>query len=260
LTATTERNVRPTEPTLETDLRWQRGDGAKAPQPGEALVWCSILRRQPVDWAALEQLLSSRERERAVRFVTDELRHRYVVTQGVARQILSGCIGIPPEAIAYETSEKGKPHLANEGVPTLEFNITHSADLMLMAVVRGEPVGVDVERVRPMDDGLRIAKRFFSEHESSWLNGLSSQEQDLAFFRLWTRKEALLKATGDGITGGLAEAEVVAPDNTFAPTVTFESKASGRTTWHLTELEPARGFIGALAARAKPERLICATW
>lgn len=204
--------------------------------------------------------MSARERERAARFATEELRHRYVVTQGVARQILSQCTGIAPEAITYALSENGKPRLANETATDLEFNLTHSADLMLMAVTRGGPVGVDVERIRPMDDGLSIAKRFFSDHEATWLKSLSAEERDPAFFRLWTRKEALLKATGDGITGGLAEVEVVAPDNTFSPLVTFKSKASGATTWHLTELEPARGFIGALATSVKPRNLTCATW
>lgn len=147
-----------------------------------------------------------------------------------------------PERVAFETDARGKPRLATES--GVEFNLAHSADLMVLAVTRGVAVGVDVERVRPMNDAQGIARRFFTPREADWLQYQKGAELERAFFNAWTRKEAILKATGEGISSGLASIELLDADGQFLPLI---SHGLHGAMWALHALEPATGFVAALA-------------
>lgn len=160
------------------------------PQPGsnEIHVWDIDLDGAAADTA----VLSTNERERAARFRFDEHRARFMRGRAALRTILARYTGADPAGIAFEYNRFGKPELA--GGTGLKFNTSHSAGRQLVAVA-GREVGVDVERVR---SGFRfedIVKRFLLPEEAA---GVSSAEM---FFRVWTRREAFLKATGQGLTG-----------------------------------------------------------
>lgn len=227
------------------------------PDPGEVQVWCSLLRCKPQVLSRLELVLSREERERAARFRTSELRDRFTLSRVVLRQILGGCLGVAPGRVDFTSDAKGKPRLAEEG--GIDFNLAHTADLMVLAVTRGMEVGVDVERVRRLPDSYGIARRFFTPRESDWLQQQTGEELDRAFFNLWTRKEAVLKATGAGISGGLESIELLDHDRRFVPLV---SHGEHGTMWALQALEPAEGFVAALAlpSNTVPDKLRTASF
>lgn len=230
--------------TSPSDLLWPLANRVEAPERGVVQLWCGVLRFEPEAFAGLERLLSIEERQRASRFRTDELRHRFMVSRGLMRRVLGGGRCLPPDQLRFTTDDHGKPHLVN-GRET-QFNLSHSRDLMLLAVTRGMPVGVDIEQVRRLKDAHGIAHRFFTARESEWLRGRQGSEVDSAFFSLWTRKEAILKATGEGISSGLETIELLDAGGRFLSSVSHGKQG----VWTVQELQPATGFVAALAVPA----------
>jgi 4'-phosphopantetheinyl transferase len=168
-----------------------------------------------------------------------------VVSRILLRRVLGACLARPADRLEFITDANGKPHLADAA--GLHFNLAHTGDLMVLAVTAGSPVGVDVERVRELKDACGIARRFFTARESGWLQGRRGKGLSLAFFRLWTRKEAILKATGEGLSRGLEVLELLDKRGRLLPSV---SRGSPGAVWRLHALEPAAGFVAALAVPA----------
>jgi 4'-phosphopantetheinyl transferase len=171
--------------------------------------------------------------------------------------VLGGYLGSAPEAVRFEYGERGKPRLAEGG---LEFNVSHSGELALAAVTAGVEVGVDVEAVRGMEDALRISERFFSAAERVVLAACPAAERDAAFFRCWTRKEAYVKAVGDGIALGLDRFDVSLDEGEGARFLALESDAGRATAWSLTHVDPGPGYVGALALPAHPRAVRGFEW
>lgn len=142
----------------------------------------------------------------------------------------------------------------------IQFNLAHSQDLALVAVTRLGPVGVDVEQLQPINDAAELGRQFFSERESTILDALPIAERPAAFFNLWTRKEALLKATGEGIGHLLHRVEVSCLNNEPARFLALPGSAGELDEWALHALAPAPGFVAALAVRARIARLECRQW
>lgn len=194
--------------------------------------------------ASLAELLSDDEQQRAARFRFEIHRRRYVAARGQLRRILSAYTGVAPEAVAFTYGPKGKPSVAG-----IEFNLSHSADLGAVALTRATPVGIDVEMMRPTRDLDGLARVSFSPREQQQLRALSGEEKLEAFFRCWTRKEAYVKATGDGLSAALDSFDVDFGDEP-AP-IRLASAHDVWTTWPLDL--GRRGFAGAVAVRG-------ATW
>jgi len=200
-------------------------------------------------------LLSAAEQAKASRFYREVHRRRYVVAHGTMRTILAHYLGEPADSLAFVEGAHGKPSLIRApGASRLpiEFNLSHSDELALVAVALGRPVGVDLERWSPESEHLELAERFFSPSERDALRALAGDAERLiaGFFAAWSRKEAYLKATGDGITRGLHHFDVsLAPDE---PARLLEDRldpaAAGR--WTMQALAPADGFSAALVATA----------
>jgi len=162
--------------------------------------------------------------------------------------------------VFYE-GPNGKPVLASSaGEDTLHFNLSHSCGLAVYAITRAVPLGVDVERIRPMNDMQDIASRFFTAHENGLLQAVSSHQRLEAFFNCWTRKEACLKATGQGIGEGLAEVEVTLAHGEPARVLSIMGSTQAAAGWSLHALEPATGYVSALAYRGKRLKLACRTF
>lgn len=156
--------------------------------------------------ASFTALLDAGERERAARFRSDEHAHQFLVTRALQRSVLSVYAPeIAPADWRFVAGERGKPELAPEfsGVG-LRFNVTHTASLVVMAVTRAGLVGVDAESLDARAAPLALATRYFTADEARQLAGCSASEQQRCFYRLWTLKEAWLKATGRGVADGLA--------------------------------------------------------
>jgi 4'-phosphopantetheinyl transferase len=151
-------------------------------------------------------LLSGDELVKAGRFRAELDRRRFIVCRGVLRSVLSRYLGDPPESLEFRYGPHGKPALKlGSGKHELHFNVSHCGDRALYAVALNREVGIDVERVRediPADD---IATRFFSDHEAAAISGLPGSDRHRAFFQLWTRKEAFLKAQGHGLSASLRD-------------------------------------------------------
>ena len=176
------------------------------PQLGQeqAHVWHVNLERVSADEQRWENLLSTDERERAARFRFPRDRRRYTATRALLRALLGGYLETEPESLNFRYTEHGKPALAgaNEG-SNLQFNVSHSDGVALFGLTLGRTIGVDVERVRHDFDVVTIAKRFFSATEQRTFAALPAAQHHRAFFDCWTRKEAYVKALGDGCTGNL---------------------------------------------------------
>jgi 4'-phosphopantetheinyl transferase len=193
--------------------------------------------------AACRDLLSSEEKARADRFVFARDHDSYTLSQGALRLLLASYLTIPAHEIRLAAGPKGKPSLLDE--PHLDFNKSHSKGLALYAFTDACAVGVDVEEVRQLPDFQQIASRFFCPGEAQEL--ASVNDTAAAFFRCWTRKEAYIKAVGDGLSIPLDEFQVTLLAEHPVRFVHIGNDERAAFTWNLHHLEPAVGYIGALA-------------
>ena len=193
-------------------------------------------------------LLDDEERRRATRFVRDVHRRRFIAAHGALRTILAGYLDARPTALAFVNGEHGKPALRNvTGRPSVEFNLSHSDDLALVAVARARAVGVDLERWSEVEH-LELAERFFSPGERDALRALAHAPHlvEAGFFAAWTRKEAYLKATGQGIARGLHHFDVALTPGEPARLLADRLDDAATARWSMIALEPAPGYSAAL--------------
>jgi 4'-phosphopantetheinyl transferase len=193
-------------------------------------------------------LLSPEELERAHRFAFQHLRDEYILGRGLTRCILGTRIGVPPQSIRFYYSSRGKPYLQPRN--EWHFNVSHSKSLFVCAMTTAGEVGVDIERVRPMEDALKIARQFFCESENWRLQQLPEEHQATAFFECWTRKEAFLKATGEGLTRELDSFAVTFGPGEAPRFERIDDPADDPSRWSLKAFAPAESYVGAVAVRA----------
>ena len=214
----------------------------------EIHVWATTLAVEPGVLEKFAGTLAPEEKERANRFKFEHLRNRYRAGRGALRAILAQYLQIDAAALRFDYLENGKPLLADEFAKSgIHFNLAHTGDLALVAVTRIGRVGVDVESVRPIKNAGELVARFFSKREDGLFQKVSPEEKPAAFFNLWTRKEALLKATGEGITRSLNLVEVSFLPGEPARLLAISGDAKAAERWALKELAPAQGFAGAAA-------------
>jgi 4'-phosphopantetheinyl transferase len=236
---------------------WPSAPGYPSLEPNAVHVWAIPLAAPPATCAALEVVLSPDERRRAARFRFDQHRNRFIVGRGRLRMILGRYLNFEPAAIEFDYSERGKPFLASRlGRSGLEFNFSNSGLLALLAVTRDQAVGVDLEAVRPIQDVDGLVTRFFSPRENAIFHTISEEHKPAAFFNLWTRKEAWLKATGQGIGHALNQVEVSFLNGDEAKFLGLPSGFS-LSAWHLRSMTPAPGLVAALARAGELPTLQC---
>jgi 4'-phosphopantetheinyl transferase len=204
-----------------------------------------------------KSILSLDEHERAGRFRKIRDAQRYVATRGSLRRLLGGYLTIEPDRLQFAYDPFGKPLLASEETLTsIRFNVSHSDDLALFGFVRGHQIGVDVERIHPDIDVEDLAARYFSSNEFKKLCSLPADRRREAFYCGWTRKEAYLKARGEGLSFPLDRVEV-----SLSPNEPAILKASGDPAlsrhWIVQHLSPAPGYIGAAAVEGRDMAFRC---
>ena len=209
---------------------------------------------------ALWPVLSLDEQARARRFFQERHRRRYAIAHGALRQILATYLERPAETIEFATGPHGKPTVFHPEPATrrLEFNLSHSGDLALVAVAWDRPVGVDLEEWERDMNHLELAERFFSPREREALRALAASADDLVrgFFAAWSRKEAYLKASGHGVTHGLHHFDVTLAPHEPARLVADRRDAQAPERWRLVTLPPAPEFSGALVVAAPFDELL----
>lgn len=244
----------------ELEINWPVPAAFPPLAGAEVHVWAAPLELPEVRLAAIAATLSPDEQARAARFHFVRDRGRFIAGRGFLRALLGRYLQAEPSQLKFTYSPRGKPSLTAPADQDLHFNLAHSDGLALLAVTRACPVGVDVERINPLRDAEGITERFFSTRESAALKALPADQKPVAFFNLWTRKEAWLKATGDGISEFLSKSEVSLLPDEPARFLSILGDAQAAAAWTLQDLSPAAGFKAALAAPAQDLRLHCWRW
>ena len=226
------------------------------PEPGEAgglsqdvHVWLLDLDPPERVMRRLPETLDARERARASAFLFRRDRTRYVATHGLVRYVLAGYLGGSASEVVYGYGRHGKPYLTVRGTrAALAFSVSHSANWCLCAVALKQEVGVDIEQIRADRDHMAIAERYFSRAERVAIRALPATLRLRAFYDCWTRKEACLKASGDGLSVPLDSFDVpVAPD----PLPVLARSEADRHSPRLATLPAVPGFAAALAVAGR---------
>jgi 4'-phosphopantetheinyl transferase len=180
-------------------------------------------------------MLSDDERSRAEAFRFPDLRRKFTLARGVLRVLAGRYTGVPPEAVTFQYNAAGKPELwpRDSG---LSFNLSHSGGLAAYAFAMASEVGIDVEQVRPIPDLESIAARHFSAPECSELFAADPASRCEIFYRIWTRKEAYVKAIGSGLSIALKSLDLG----------TCSLYSSAGRAWSIHSLAPPSGYAGAL--------------
>ncbi len=215
-------------------------------------VWVFQIDQEDTVVEQLRSTLSQDELARAARFLDPAHQHRFIVGRGRLRQILAHDIGNPPSALNFTATKTGKPFLR---APTRgpHFNLSHSGGTAALGVCRTSPLGIDIESIRIVHDGL--AQRFFAASEVTELNSLPDTQQQQAFFRCWTRKEAFLKATGEGIARGLDSFQVALNPDEPARIKAIDNNAEAARAWKLLDFDPGPEMLGSIALQVPHARL-----
>ncbi|MCL4176651.1 MAG: 4'-phosphopantetheinyl transferase superfamily protein [Verrucomicrobia bacterium] len=239
------------------DVLWNAAPGGLRPADGNVHVFCSPLDVPSKRLEELAQLLSYGEWRRANHFYLERDRNRFIAGRGTLREILAALFELNPAHLVFTRGEFGKPHIAAPAAArSLHFNLAHSDAIAVYAIAKHE-LGVDVERIRAMDDAEQIVSGFFSPREKCLLQALPAEQRREAFFNCWTRKEAYLKAIGSGLNDQLDQIEV-----SLAPGDAAELLGVPATLppWRLHSLRPAAEFVGALAIRPEDSHVNCWQW
>ena len=227
----------------------------------EIHLWLVSLELSEAYLRYLWGLLSGDEQQRADRFHFERDRLRFIASRGTLRCILSGYTHLPPERLRFQYGSSGKPALSEDWNPSdLRFNLSHSHELALYAFVPCHEIGVDIERVYQVQDVETLARRFFSRREYETLQSSPEYLKLEVFYNCWTRKEAYIKACGDGVSMPLDRFEVSLALNEPAQLFSIEGSQAEASRWQLHAFVPAPDYIAALAVEGGHWKLVQAHW
>ena len=227
-------------------LPFPRGDG-------RVLVLSFKTAVEPKAADRMLALLDQGERERWNRFLSAKAKDEFLAGRSLLRTVLGHATGCCPQSLALSYNAKGRPELAHGGPA---FNLSHSHGLGLLALSQSGRVGVDVERVRPVTDLLGMARRYFTPDEVGDIVAADASGQLDVFYQLWTRKEAFIKAHGEGVAYGLDRVQVTSGAD-VPPRFIRLAEGDDPAAWSLSHLDPAPGFQGALAVDSSTAEVTC---
>jgi len=247
-----DRKPRPETPWLQT----QRPPSFPR---GRVDVWRLLLDKPPTEDS--DAILSSDEVARANRFHFEPDRIHFRRCRSALRRLLAVYLAIPAAEIGFEYLATGKPRLiAAQNPRGLEFNVSHSANMALIAVGSHHRLGVDIEKIRADVDTTALAERFFSLRERAGLQSLPESLRIPAFFACWTRKEAFLKATGDGLSFPLADFSVSTHPDLEPKLEEIKGNTEVGRQWSFANLDAAENFRAAVAVESSRYRLQTYAW
>ena len=235
-----------TDPTLLTTA-WLAAPAKLELPPDEIHVWRASLRLEPQVLELLTPALAPDERSRAARYVFPRDRESFMAARGILRNLLGLYLDQPAGSLEFEYGSSGKPAIRSGrlGDPSeaIRFNLSHAHSLALYAFARGREVGIDLERSQADFDGESVAQRAFSARELAELRALSPESHAEGFFVRWTRKEAYLKARGEGFQ--------IPPDSVDLSSALErpnDSYSGSGGRWRLISFRPGPEMVAALAA------------
>ena len=237
-------------------ISWPTNPGRFELEDTHVHVWRADLDCEKTALPRLESTLAPEEKGRADRLIFRSDRDTYVATRGILRQLLGGYLNRSPADVTFHYGPRGKPTLYGESLErSIQFSVSHSGRMALLAFAAGRHIGIDLEFIRPTIAALEIAERYFSPQEVIELRALPGSRLAEAFFLCWTRKEAYVKAKGEGLH---------IPLDSFTVSLTPEQAArlecADSYRWSIRSLRPAPLYVGALVAEGQAWRLCQWTW
>jgi 4'-phosphopantetheinyl transferase len=204
------------------------------------------------------QWLDKEERHRASRMVREEDRQRYMFAHGGLRVVLSRYLGIGPDVLEMYRSESGKPSLAKElrVHPAITFNMSHAHGRALIAVSKGQEVGVDLERIRSDVEVAKLSERYFAPSEHATIMQSTQEQRAAKFFRYWVAKEAVLKAQGIGLSA-LSQCEIILGADGVSAEVLIPPDSPLQNNWQIRLLSCGEGWEGAVATQGMDRVVLC---
>jgi 4'-phosphopantetheinyl transferase len=222
----------------------------------EVHVWRLLLDLPAIYTDTVRSTLSSDEQARAERFHFQKDRNHYIVARGLLRNILSSYLGIGAGDVQFSYSRFGKPALVERyGRQSVQFNLSHSNGLAIVGVTRGRAIGIDLEHIRSNIAYEQMARLFFSPREVETLFNLPPEEQCNAFFTCWTRKEAYIKARGDGLSLDLHKFDVSLSPGESAALLNVADDPTEVARWSLVDVSPEPGYAASLAVEGHECRI-----
>ncbi|HKY26788.1 MAG TPA: 4'-phosphopantetheinyl transferase superfamily protein [Pyrinomonadaceae bacterium] len=239
-----------------SEIVWRHPSDVGTLADQEVHIWRVSVSQAQSSVTHLSRLLDEEESKRAARFHFERDRVRFIVARGGLRIILGQYLKIDPAVIEFSYSAHGKPALSRaHSDSVIKFNLAHSHDLALYAFSPKRELGIDVEHMRPEVAGDDIAKRFFAAPEVDALRSLSAERRLEAFFNCWTRKEAYIKARGEGLTFPLSNFVVSMTPGEPASLLTVQDSPQEAARWSLQELDAGEGYAASVAVEGHDWRL-----
>jgi len=212
-------------------------------------IW-QIFLEEPIEKAKdMGWILSDEEKYRAGRFQFEHHQRRFLISHAALRHILSQYTGIEPQHIQYQITSYGKPHLRNKTEFDIQFNLSHSHERAVVAICQNQPIGIDIEYIRSTADIASLAKQNFSTNEYQQFAKLPVTDSLLGFFNTWTRKEAYIKAIGEGLSHPLHTFEVTVNPGEPAQMLSIANDLKAARHWTLEAVQVQDGYAAAFAVQ-----------
>ena len=242
--------------TIRSDSGWAPSPPRLALRPGEVHVWRIRIEAARAELESLNALLDVEERTRADAFKAPHKRLEFIVVRATLRRLLASLAHCEVSGLHFRYGPRGKPAIELPGDGgTLRFNVSHSHGLAVIAIAPDRELGVDLEKLRPEVDIDGLSRRFFSGEEHSAIHARPEAARLRAFYACWARKEALVKAMGDGIAFGLREFVVSVDPDAPAELLSVHGEAGAAAAWSLADLDPGEDYHACVAVPGAPARL-----
>jgi 4'-phosphopantetheinyl transferase len=231
---------------------------AKLISSDEVHLWCLFLNEVNTHIELFQKILSVDEMERATKFHFEKDRRKFIMARGALRKILGYYLTMKPQEINFEYTSFGKPIIADkQNNDNINFNLSHSDELVLYAVTRNRKIGIDVECIRNNIDVLQVANKFFSSNEIAVLQNTDKENRHKEFFQLWTRKEALIKGLGEGISFPLEQIDVSLINENSSSPVILPGKYKECLEWYVQDLFQENDYVAAIAVADNNCKICC---
>ena len=241
--------------------QWQPTPDDLTLSTGHVDIWKCCVKLGDDQIGELSSLLSTEEKARAQRLKIAEKQNQFIIARGRLRQNLGKYLNLDQHAFKFEYAVHGKPYMEERWQGhEISFNVSHSHNFILIAMSLDHQLGIDIEKIQHGKDHTALARRFFSKREQAELTVLPEEIKTRAFYSCWARKEAFVKAVGDGITYGLDTFDVsVHPDET-KPLINIHTNSGEDITWSVFNIPMDEDYMAALAVTDNTVSVRCWIW
>ncbi|MCC0176968.1 4'-phosphopantetheinyl transferase superfamily protein [Waterburya agarophytonicola K14] len=240
---------------------WQNPPSSPSLQDNLVHIWRTNLDLSEQLVTELATCLSKDEIARASKFRFLADKRRFIVARSILRHLLGDYLGISPENLVFNYGDRGKPQLKKCSMAhPLQFNISHSHEYVLYGFTTNHLIGVDIEYLRKMPDALKIARRFFSPREFQLIASLKDEHQEKVFLKLWTAKEAYLKAVGVGLSGSLASVDLDLDREEDFRLLAIKGNTIAVQDWSIYSCIPSNDYVGAVAIETQLTKQQISFW